>query len=104
KKEVIEAKNSLDSLIYTAEKSLKDAGDKVPPDVRSDVQAKIDDAKNTKESEDTERMRSTGEVLSASMSKIGEAMRNATPPPEKKDDTVTDAEYREDSAGDKPNA
>src|SRR5690242_17434695 len=41
KKGKIEAKNHADSLIFTAEKSLKDAGDKVPADVKSEVEEKV---------------------------------------------------------------
>jgi len=40
KKEEVEARNIADSLVYTAEKSLKDAGDKVPDDIKSEIEEK----------------------------------------------------------------
>lgn len=99
KKELIEVKNNLDSLIYTAEKSLKDAGDKVSASVREDVEAKINEAKKAKEAGDLGQIRNVSEQLSSSMSKIGESMNN------NKQDTgpdVKDVEYKE-SPDDKPN-
>ena len=41
KKDEIETRNQADTLVYQAEKSLKDAGDKVPADVKSEVEEKI---------------------------------------------------------------
>ena len=45
KKDVVEAKNIGEQLIYTAEKSLRDAGDKVPAELRASIENKITDLK-----------------------------------------------------------
>ena len=77
KKAEVESRNIAEQLIYTAEKSLKDAGDKVPADVKSDVEAKIADLKKAKEGTDMDALKTASEALSTSMSKIGEAMAKA---------------------------
>ncbi|MCI0542791.1 molecular chaperone DnaK [bacterium] len=74
KKEVIETKNHADSLIYTAEKSLKDAGEKVPADVKAGVEEKIKALRDVKDKEDTMAIKTATDALSTEMMKIGEAM------------------------------
>ena len=64
---------------YTAEKALKDAGDKVPADVRADVEAKINDVKNLKNSEDKMAIENASKALSDTMQKIGQAMNQGAP-------------------------
>jgi molecular chaperone DnaK len=61
RKELIEAKNKADGLIYSSEKSLKDYGDKISPDDKSAVEAAISDAKEALETEDKSRIRSGDE-------------------------------------------
>ncbi len=65
RKEAVEAKNQLDSTIYQIEKTLKDAGDKLPADKRSKIESAIADAKKDLESNDTARMKSAQEKLTA---------------------------------------
>lgn len=79
KKELIEAKNIAETMSYTAEKALKDAGDKVPADVRADVEAKINDVKNLKNSDDKMAIENASKALSDTMQKIGQAMNQAAP-------------------------
>jgi molecular chaperone DnaK len=74
KQEAVEVKNIADSLIYTAEKALKDNGDKVPADIKSDVEAKIAEVKKVKDETDVEATKKATEELSTAMQKIGEAM------------------------------
>ncbi len=80
KKELIEAKNIAETMSYTAEKALKDAGDKVPADVRADVEAKINDVKNLKNSDDKLAIENASKALSEAMQKIGAAMNKQAPP------------------------
>lgn len=77
KKEMIEAKNLAETLSYTAEKALKDAGDKVPADVRAEVEGKINDLKALKDSTDKTALENASKALSDSMQKIGQAMNDA---------------------------
>jgi len=73
KKELIETKNMADSIVYTAEKALRDAGDKVGEDIKSAVQAKIDDLKKVKDTDDKEGISRAAEALAQEMQKIGQA-------------------------------
>ncbi len=83
KKELIEAKNMAETMSYTAEKALKDAGEKVPADVRADVEAKINDVKALKNSTDKMAIENATKALSDTMQKIGSAMnQGAQPQPE----------------------
>lgn len=77
KRESIELKNTADSMAYQAEKTLRDNADKVPSDLKADVEAKIADVKAAIESDDADRMRSATDALSSSLSKIGEAVYGA---------------------------
>lgn len=81
KKEVVEAKNLAEQLIYTAEKSLKDAGDKISAEVKSGVEAKVATLKTAKDGSDLAGIKKATEELSAEMQKIGEAMNKAQTPP-----------------------
>ena len=74
KKELIEARNIADSLVYTAEKSLKDAGDKVPADVKSEVEDKINALREIQSTGSVEEVKTKTEELSSTLSKIGESM------------------------------
>jgi len=75
KRDTVEAQNSAEQLIYTAEKSLKDYGDKAGEDVKKDVQEKIDALKAARSGTDPDAIKSAAEALSTSLSKIGEAMQ-----------------------------
>ena len=74
KHESVEVKNIAESLIYTAEKAIKDNGDKIPADIKTDVEAKIAEVKTVKDSTDVEAIKKATEELSSHMQKIGEAM------------------------------
>ena len=73
-KEKIETRNAADTMIYTAEKSLKDAGDKVKPEVKSDVEAKAKALKDILESGSKEDIEVKTKELSEALSKVGEAI------------------------------
>jgi len=73
KKEKIEARNHADALIFTAEKSLKDGGDKVPAEIKTDVEEKIKALKDILDSGSKEEIESKTKELSDTLQKIGEA-------------------------------
>ena len=96
-KDKIEARNKADNMIYVAEKSLKDAGDKVPKDVKEEVEKKIKSLKEILDKGTSEELEVKTKDLSDSLTKIGQAMygkqqgpQGSTPPPppegEKKQD------------------
>lgn len=74
KKEDIEIKNQADTLVYTAERSLKDAGDKISAEVRTDVEQKLSDLKGVIQTASPEDLKPKMEALSESLQKVGQAM------------------------------
>jgi len=79
-KEKIEARNNADTLAYSAEKTLRDLGDQVPADLKSEVESKVADvrAELEKESIDTPRLKELTDSLSSTLQKIGEAAYQAS--------------------------
>jgi len=73
-KEKIEVKNQADSLIYTSEKALRDAGDKVKPEIKTSVEEKIKALKDVLEKGTKEEIATKTKELSDALSKVGEAM------------------------------
>jgi len=73
RKEMIEARNAADNAVYTAEKALRDLGEKVPADVKSQVESKVADVRQVMNGEDTERIKSATEALFQEVQKIGAA-------------------------------
>ena len=71
RKELIEARNHADNTAYTAEKALKEFGEKVPPEVRSDIEAKTATVRQTAQGEDVEAIKSATEALGQAIQKIG---------------------------------
>jgi molecular chaperone DnaK len=78
KKEMVDVKNTAEMIMYTAEKAIKDAGDKVPADLKSGVEAKITALRGVKDGSDMDAIKKATEELSAEMSKIGEAMQSSS--------------------------
>jgi len=63
RKEAVETRNQLDTTIYQLEKTLKDAGDKLPADVKGKFETALKDAKKELESNDTAKMKTALENL-----------------------------------------
>ena len=78
KKELIEAKNNADSLIFTAEKTLKDAGDKADPNLKKEVENKISDLKSVLDTGTKENLEVKTKDLSDSLQKVGQAMYSSS--------------------------
>ncbi len=109
RKEAVETKNQLDSAVYQIEKTLKEAGDKIPADKKTTIEAAIADAKKDLESNDGARMKAALEKLTvlggelyAEAQKSAQAAGTATadgatePAPEKKSEKkadVVDADF-----------
>ncbi|OHA84455.1 MAG: molecular chaperone DnaK [Candidatus Yonathbacteria bacterium RIFOXYC1_FULL_52_10] len=74
KRDLVETRNVTEQLAYTAEKALKDAGDKVPADIRTDVEAKITAARTASAGDDLAGIKKATEELSTAMQKIGPSM------------------------------
>jgi molecular chaperone DnaK len=117
RREEIEAKNQLDSLVYNVEKMLKENGDKISGSERGDVENAVADAKKAIEGGDKAAMDSAREKLTTASHKLAEQMYKAQAAPaagpgangsgpvdgpdgasgngsgQKKDEGVIDAEY-----------
>ena len=78
RREEIEAKNQLDSMVYNIEKMLKEHGDKISGTERGDVENALADAKKAIESGDKAQMDSAREKLTTASHKLAEQMYKAT--------------------------
>lgn len=74
RKEVVEARNHLDSLIYSTEKSLKEYSGELEAGVKQNIEAELEKAKKALESEDAQTIRSAADELSRSSHKLAEAI------------------------------
>ncbi len=74
KKELVEARNHADSMIYASEKSIKDLGEKVDADTKAKVEAAITDLRKAMEGEDVEEIKRHSESLTQSSHKLAEAI------------------------------
>jgi len=98
KAEGIKAKNNADALIATAEKALKDGGEKVPADVKEKVEGKIKDLKDVLEKGSKEEIESKTKDLSETLSQIGQSMygQQGQPAEEKKEENKKDEGKKEE--------
>lgn len=103
KKELADVKNTADMTIFTAEKSLKDAGDKVPADLKTAVESKVSELRAVKDGADMQAIKTATEALSQEMMKIGEILSKAgqtdtkDTTPEPQSEEIQDAEVKEDT-------
>ncbi len=74
RKELIEARNNADALIYQTEKSLRELGEKIPANDRATIERTIEDLKTAKEGDDTARIRQLTEQLQQASYAIGQQM------------------------------
>jgi len=105
RRQTIEARNEIDSMIYSTEKSLTDNGDKIDADTKTEIEKAIAEAKEVKESEDLDAINAKKEALSQAALKIGQAVYGSQgdaggeekKDDEKKDDDTVDADFKEKS-------
>jgi len=84
RKEEAEARNDADSAIYVAEKTLREQGEKVPADVRSDVESKVSALQTALPGKDVDEIRRRTQELGTAVQQIGASMyeqAGPTPPP-----------------------
>jgi molecular chaperone DnaK len=102
RRQIIEAKNEIDSLTYSTQKSLDEHSEKLDAEVKAEIEKAIAEAKEVKDSDDLETVKGKVEALNQASLKIGQAIYgqqgsgDAAPEEEKKDDDNTvDAEFKE---------
>jgi len=83
KKEEAETRNTADTLVYTAERTIREQGDKIPSDLRQQVDGKIAAVRSALQGKDVNYIKSTMQELSEVMQRIGAAIyqQAGTPPP-----------------------
>jgi len=107
-REEVELRNQADQMVYQAEKVLKDNADKIPADVKSEIDAKMDALKEASKGSDVSTLRRAMDEFNEALQKVGqhiyqEAGASNSPPgsagqgsgDEKSQDDVVDADYRE---------
>src|SRR6516165_3713989 len=77
RKEEIETRNHADQAVYQAEKTVRDAGDKLPASDRAPIESAIDDLKKAIERNDTAEMKRAMDVLNTAQHRAAEAMYKA---------------------------
>jgi len=103
RRELVEARNQADAVVYTTEKALKDAEGRVPADLRSEIERAISEAKDAMNGEDSGRIRQSAERLSQAAMRLAEATQRAGAEagaqggsqPQGGSDDVVDAEFEE---------
>jgi molecular chaperone DnaK len=74
RKEIVEARNMADTLIYAVEKTIKDAGDKIMPEDKKNVEEKLDALRKVKDGEVVEEIQKTTQDLSEAIGKISASL------------------------------
>merc|ERR1712012_598828 len=105
RRQTIEAKNEIDSLSYSTQKSLDEHGDKLDAEVKAEIEKAIADAKEVKDDDNLETVKAKVEALTAASLKIGQAIYGqeqqqgkddaAAGEEKKEDDNTVDAEFKE---------
>lgn len=105
KKEKIDARNSADSLVFTAEKALKDAGDKAPGEVKEKVETEIKNVKEVLAKKDASKdeIETAANKLSEVLQSVGSAMYGSGPS-SKTADSAQPEEKEEEKKEDKDKA
>jgi molecular chaperone DnaK len=83
KKEEVETRNAADSMVYTTERTMKELGDKVPADLKGQIEGKISALRTAIQGQDVAYIRRTMEELSQTMQQLGSKVygQAGTPPP-----------------------
>ncbi len=85
RKEEVEARNNADAMAYSAEKTLRELGEKVPAGVRSEVEGKVAAVRSALQGQDIQRIRSATQELNEALQRIGASMYQqagpTSPPP-----------------------
>jgi len=96
KKELIDARNLADTLVYTTEKTLREFGDKVNVDDKKNIEEKIEALKKVKDSDDIETIKKASEELSQAVQKVGTELYKAQQEAQKQEEKHPDVEAPEE--------
>ncbi|GJQ36634.1 MAG: chaperone protein DnaK [Anaerolineaceae bacterium] len=79
RKDLIEARNNADNTVYAGEKALRDLGDKVPAEIKAEVEAKSAEVREAAKGEDVEKIKAAVESLGQTIQKIGASVYEQNP-------------------------
>jgi molecular chaperone DnaK len=91
RREAVEARNQLDALVHSTEKTLKESGDKAPPAEKVEVESALAAARTAMEGQDADVIRDASEKLSQAAMKMGEALYKAEQAAPKAEESATGA-------------
>ncbi|HMD82289.1 MAG TPA: Hsp70 family protein, partial [Anaerolineales bacterium] len=107
RRELIDARNTADSLVYQTEKALRDLGDKVPSAERGEIETKINDLKTAAQGDDMSRIQQASEAVQQAFHALSQQLYAqgqpqpegaggpSTPPSGSGDDDVIEGEVKE---------
>ena len=104
RREEVETRNAADTLAYTAEKTLREQGDKVPADLKQQTEEKIANVRSALQGSDIAELQRTMQELSGALQQVGAAVYQAPPgaeappgeeEPPKTDEGTVEGEFRE---------
>ena len=104
KKELVETKNQMDNLIYITEKTLKETGEKVSPEIKTKIEEKVKELKSLKESNDIDEIKKKIDELNQLLSQYSQELYKQKDSKEKKEETnnqdnneknIKDADFEE---------
>jgi len=104
RREEVETRNAADTLAYTAEKTLREQGDKVPADLKQQTEEKIASVRSALQGSDIAEVQRTMQELSGALQQVGAAVYQAPPgaeappgeeEPPKTDEGTVEGEFRE---------
>jgi len=101
KKELIDARNLADTLVYTTEKTLREHGNKVNAEAKKEIEQKIEALKKVKDGDDIESIKKASEELSQAIQKVGTELYKAQQEAQKKEEEHPDVETPENEKKDK---
>ncbi len=97
KKELVDVKNTADTLLYSAEKALRDFGDKISPEIKREIEDKIEKLKKAKDREDIEEIKQATGDLSQTIQKVGTEFYQAQQKTQQQDEKFKDIETPEET-------
>jgi len=80
RREAVEARNLADGLVYNAEKTLEEQGEKIPAELRSEVEGKVAETRSVLDSGDADTIRHAADALQTSMQRVGQAVYGQASP------------------------
>lgn len=103
KRELIEAKNIADTLLYTTDKALREAGDKAPADIKSEIEQKKTELAEALKTDDLDRIKEKSQAFSVSAQKLGEHMYKQGAPQQNTQEEPRTVEHEDVKDDNKPN-